>query len=225
MTIAYNPAPRALAAIKATLFALCLLPLLRLGWGAWHDSLGANPIEFVTRSLGTWTLNFLLITLSITPLRKLTGLVWLTRLRRMLGLFVFFYVLLHLSSYLWFDQFFDWTAIAKDILKRPFITVGMAAFTLLVPLAATSSNAMVRRLGGRQWQSLHRSVYVIGMLAVTHYWWMVKLDTTLPALYAALLAILLGVRLFWRYQEMRRQQSGAYAPRGRNRIIPITAKR
>ena len=225
MTIAYNPSPRALSAIKAALFALCLLPLLRLGWGAWHDSLGANPIEFVTRSLGTWTLNFLLITLSVTPLRKLSGLVWLTRLRRMLGLFVFFYVLLHLSSYLWFDQFFDWTAIAKDILKRPFITVGMAAFTLLVPLAATSSNAMVRRLGGRQWQSLHRSVYVIGMLAVTHYWWMVKLDTTLPALYAALLAILLGIRLFWRYQEMRRQQAGAYAPRGRNRSIPITVKR
>lgn len=225
MTIAYNPSPRALSAIKAALFALCLLPLLRLGWGAWHDSLGANPIEFVTRSLGTWTLNLLLITLSITPLRKLSGLVWLTRLRRMLGLFVFFYVLLHLSGYLWFDQFFDWTAIAKDILKRPFITVGMAAFTLLVPLAATSSNAMVRRLGGRQWQSLHRSVYVIGMLAVTHYWWMVKLDTTLPALYAALLAILLGIRLFWRYQEMRRQQAGAYAPRGRNRSIPITVKR
>jgi sulfoxide reductase heme-binding subunit YedZ len=225
MTIAYNPTPRALAGIKAALFALCLLPLLRLGWGAWHDSLGANPIEFVTRSLGTWTLNFLLITLTVTPLRKLTGLVWLTRLRRMLGLFVFFYVLLHLSSYLWFDQFFDWTAIAKDILKRPFITVGMAALTLLVPLAATSSNAMIRRLGGRQWQSLHRSVYVIGMLAVTHYWWMVKLDTTLPALYAALLAILLGVRLSWRYQEMRRQRAGAYAPRGRNRIIPIAAKR
>ena len=225
MKLMFNPSPRALAAIKTGLFLLCLVPLLRLVWGVWNDSLGANPIEFVTRSLGTWTLNLLLLTLTITPLRKLSGLVWLTRVRRMLGLFVFFYVALHLSGYLWFDQFFDWTAIAKDILKRPFITVGMAAFALLVPLAITSNNAMIRRLGGRQWQSLHRSIYVIGILAVTHYWWMVKLDTTLPALYAVLLAVLLGVRLLWRYQEMRRQQSGAYAPRGRSRIVPIAAKR
>jgi sulfoxide reductase heme-binding subunit YedZ len=197
----FNLTPRQFAAIKSILFALCLLPLLRLLWGAWNDELGANPIEFVTRSLGTWTLNFLLITLTVTPLRKATGWAWLTRLRRMLGLFVFFYVFLHLSSYLWLDQFFDWTAIGKDILKRPFITVGMAAFLLLVPLAVTSNNAMIRRLGGRRWQALHRAIYVIGIFAVTHYWWLVKKDAALPGIYAAILGTLLALRLLWRHQE------------------------
>jgi sulfoxide reductase heme-binding subunit YedZ len=212
----FSPTPRQLVAIKAVLFALCLVPLARLGWGAWNDQLGANPIEFVTRNLGTWTLNFLLITLTVTPLRKATGWVWLTRLRRMLGLFVFFYVVLHLSTYLWLDQFFDWTAIGKDIVKRPFITVGMAAFALLVPLAVTSNAAMIRRLGGRRWQALHRAIYVIGILAVTHYWWLVKKDVALPGVYAAILGILLLLRLFWRYQERLRQLP--------SRGIPVTSK-
>lgn len=201
--------PRQLAAIKLTLFVLCLAPLARLAWGAWQDALGANPIEFIQRSLGTWTLNFLLITLTVSPLRKLSGWHWLLRLRRMLGLYAFCYALLHLFSYLWLDQFFDWQAIARDILKRPFITVGMSAFVLLLPLAVTSSNVMVRRLGGRRWQQLHRSVYGIAIFGVVHYWWLVKLDITLPALYAAILGLLLGIRTLWREQERRRQVAGS----------------
>ncbi|MFA6312369.1 MAG: protein-methionine-sulfoxide reductase heme-binding subunit MsrQ [Sterolibacterium sp.] len=214
-----------LSALKSLLFVACLLPLARLGWGSWSDQLGANPIEFITRSLGTWTLNFLLITLAISPLRKLTGWHWLLRLRRMLGLFAFFYVVLHLATYLWLDQFFDWPAILKDILKRPFITVGMSAFVLLVPLAATSSNAMIRRLGGKRWQQLHRSIYAIAIFAVVHYWWLVKQDVTLPAVYALLLALLLGVRALWREQE-RRRQLACVKPRTkeRDKVIPIIAR-
>ena len=196
---------RQLSALKVLLFIACLIPLARLGWGVWNEQLGANPIEFVTRALGTWTLNFLLITLTVTPLRKLTGWHWLLRMRRMLGLFAFFYVLLHLTTYLWLDQFFDWAAIAKDILKRPFITVGMSAFVLLVPLAVTSNNAMIRRLGGKRWQQLHRAIYAIAIFGVVHYWWLVKKDVSLPALYAVLLALLLGIRALWREQERRRQ--------------------
>ncbi|MDD5174824.1 MAG: sulfoxide reductase heme-binding subunit YedZ [Sterolibacterium sp.] len=196
-----NPTRRQLAAIKIALFLLCLAPLLLLGWNAWNDALGANPIEAITRALGTWTLRLLLIILTISPLRKLTGRHWLLRLRRMLGLFVFFYAILHLTTYLWLDKFFDWQAIANDIFKRPFITIGMAAFALLVPLAATSSNAMMKRLGGKRWQQLHRTVYVIAIFGVAHYWWLVKLDVTSPLIYAALLTILLGVRLLWRYLE------------------------
>ena len=221
--IACNPTARQLSALKSALFMLCLFPLARLGWGAWNDALGANPIEFIARSLGTWTLNFLLITLAVSPLRKLTGWHWLIRLRRMFGLYVFFYVLLHLTTYLWLDQFFDWQAILKDILKRPFITVGMSAFALLVPLALTSSNAMLKRLGGKRWQQLHRSIYVIAIFGVVHYWWLVKLDTTLPALYAVLLALLLGMRALWRERERRRQLTGITRTRGK--LISIIARR
>lgn len=211
-----------LAALKIALFTVCLLPLGRLGWGLSADLLGANPIEFITRSLGTWTLNFLLLTLSISPLRKLTGWHWLLRLRRMLGLFAFFYVLLHLATYLWLDQFFDWPAIVKDIIKRPFITVGMSAFVLLVPLAATSTHRMIRWIGGARWQKLHRSIYVIATFGVVHYWWLVKKDVTLPAIYAGLLVVLLGIRALWREQERRRQLTEAsHLPGKRSRIIPI----
>ena len=205
-----NPTPRQLTLLKIVLFVLCLLPLSRLGWNAWNENLGANPIEFITRALGTWTLNFLLITLSVSPLRKLTGWNWLLRLRRMLGLYAFFYAVLHLATYLWLDKFFDWQAIAKDILKRPFITIGMSAFALLLPLAMTSSKAMLQRLGGKRWQRLHRAIYVIAIFGVVHYWWLVKLDVTLPAVYAALLVLLLGIRAWWREQERRRQAAGAY---------------
>ena len=210
--VSWNPTPRQLSALKAALFIACLIPLARLGWGIWNDQLGANPIEFVARSLGTWTLNFLLITLTVSPLRKLSGWHWLLRLRRMLGLFAFFYAVLHLTTYLWLDQFFDWQAIVKDILKRPFITIGMSAFVLLVPLAATSNQAMIRRLGGKRWQQLHRSIYVIAIFGVVHYWWLVKKDVTLPALYAGLLALLLGVRALWREQERRRQLASGQSP-------------
>ena len=189
--------------VKVIVFLLCLIPLVRLGWGIWHDTLGANPIEFVIRALGDWALRFVLITLAITPLRKLTGWTWLMSLRRMLGLYAFFYATLHLSTYIWVDQFFDWIAIAKDIIKRPFITVGMLTYTLLVPLAITSNNAMIRRMGVKRWQFLHRAIYIIGALGVLHFWWMVKLDITQPAIYAAVLSVLLGLRLLWLRQRQR----------------------
>ena len=204
-----NPSPRSIALIKATLFLVCLLPLVRLLLpfyavlagntllGYTGDELGANPIEFIIRDLGTWALNFLLITLCITPLRKLTGLNWLLRLRRMLGLFAFFYALLHFNIYLGLDQSYDWAEIAKDILKRPFITVGMLTFALLIPLAVTSNAAMIKALGGKAWQKLHMLIYPLTICAVLHYWWLIKLDTTQPAIYAVLLAGLLGVRLYW----------------------------
>lgn len=220
-----NPSPAAISAIKVFLFLLCLLPLAHLAWGAWQDALGANPIEFVTRSLGTWTLKFLLITLAVTPLRRLSGWHWLLRLRRMLGLYAFFYGSLHLSSYLWWDQFFDWSAIAKDILKRPFITVGMSAFLLMTPLALTSNAWAIRRLGGRRWQALHRSIYVIAILGVLHYAWLIKKDLFLPLIYFVLLALLLGIRAWWRNQERRGQQAGKYLTPRRGRIIPLVVRR
>lgn len=213
------------ALIKPPLFIACLVPLAWYAWGAQADTLGANPLEAVTRGLGTWALNFLLITLCVTPLRKYSGWNWLLRLRRMLGLFAFFYALLHLSTYLWFDQFFDWTEIAKDILKRPFITVGMITFALLLPLAATSNAYAIRKLGGRRWQDLHRSVYLIGMLAVLHYFWMVKADISKPLLYAALLGVLLGLRVWWRLQERKRQLAGAYLPKPLGRVISIAVRK
>lgn len=214
-----------IALLKALVFAAGLGPLAYYGWGAWQDALGANPIEAVTRGFGTWTLNFLLITLAVTPLRRLSGWNWLIRLRRMLGLFAFFYASLHLTTYLWLDQFFDWAAIGKDILKRPFITAGMAAFLLLVPLAATSNQAMIRRLGGRRWQSLHRTVYAIAIIAVLHYWWLVKADTSQPALYAVILALLLGLRAWWRNQERQQQLAGKYLRQPAGRVIPVIPRR
>jgi methionine sulfoxide reductase heme-binding subunit len=220
---------RQLAAVKAALFLLCLVPLARLGWGAWRDALGPNPIEAIQRGLGLWTLNLLVITLCVTPLRRFSGWAWLMRLRRMLGLYAFFYAALHFASYLWLDQFFDWDAIAKDILKRPFITVGFAAFVLLLPLAATSNRHALRRLGGRRWQALHRSIYPIAILAVIHYWWLVKRDVATPALYAIAVLALLGLRALWRDRERREQLAGKYAPqqppRVRGRIIPIVSQR
>jgi sulfoxide reductase heme-binding subunit YedZ len=180
---------------KALVFLACLIPLVRLVWFAFNDQLGANPIEFITRSLGTWTLTFLLITLTATPLRKLTGWQWPLRLRRMFGLFAFFYVCLHFTTYIWLDQFFDLHAIYKDVLKRPFITVGFANFLLLIPLAITSTNKMVKRLGGRNWLRLHRLIYLIAIGGVVHYWWLVKKDITQPAIYAAVLTVLLGYRV------------------------------
>jgi sulfoxide reductase heme-binding subunit YedZ len=205
-----QPTPTQLALVKATLFALCLAPLARLGWLGWTDGLGANPIEFITRHLGTWTLNFLLVTLAVTPLRHLTGWHWLLRLRRLLGLYAFFYAALHFMTYLWLDQFFDWASIVKDIAKRPFITAGFAAFVLLIPLAATSNAAMVRRLGGRRWTQLHRTGYAIAIIGVVHYWWLVKKDITLPLLYAVVLGALLGFRAL-RLAKERQRQLAAYS--------------
>lgn len=181
---------------KCWLFAVCLLPLARLFVLGSGGGLGANPIEFITHSTGTWTLAGLLVTLSVTPLRRLTGRADLIRYRRMLGLFAFFYAILHFMTYLWLDQFFDFASIAKDIVKRPFITVGFAAFVLLIPLAVTSTRVMMRRLG-RHWQPLHRLVYLIALLGVIHYVWLVKKDLTQPLMFGAVLVLLLAMRLPW----------------------------
>ena len=194
-----NPSPRRIAVLKVLVFMLALLPLGHLLYGVLvsPDILGANPAEFITRATGDWALRFLLLTLSLTPLRRLTGWNWVLRLRRMVGLFAFFYAILHFSSYVSFDHVFDIGAIAGDIVKRPFITVGFLCLSLLLPLAVTSTHAMVRRMGGRRWLQLHRLVYVIAPLGVLHYWWMVKRDLTQPVIYALLLALLLGIRLVW----------------------------
>ena len=188
------PSPGFIRWTKALVFVLCLGPLARLIAGAFLDRLGANPVELIARSTGTWTLTFVMITLSVTPLRRMSGWHWLARLRRMFGLFAFFYASLHFTTYIWLDQFFDFAAIAKDIVKRPFITVGFSAFVMLIPLAATSTDAMVRRLGGKNWTALHRLVYVLAICGVVHYWWLVKRDITQPAIYALVLAVLLGFR-------------------------------
>jgi sulfoxide reductase heme-binding subunit YedZ len=194
----HNLSARRVSVLKGFVFALALLPLLHLLGGIflWPESLGANPAEFITRSTGDWTLRFLLFTLAITPLRRILGWNWLLRLRRMLGLFAFFYVLAHFLSFIAFDHLFDVAEIWKDILKRPFITIGALAFLMLLPLAATSTNAMVRRLGAKRWIALHRLVYAIGVLGVIHFWLMVKRDITEPAIYALILAVLLGFRWF-----------------------------
>ncbi len=186
--------------VKAIIFLLALIPFIRLVIGGITDGLGANPIEKITRSTGYWTLTLIMVTLAITPLRKLTGWHWLTRTRRMLGLFAFFYVCLHFLTYLVLDQFFDWGSIIKDIIKRPYITVGFPSFLLLIPLAVTSNNAMIKKLGGKRWRWLHRLVYAVAVGGVVHYWWLVKKDLTNPVIFAAVLAILLGFRLvyWWR---------------------------
>ncbi len=181
--------------VKRLLFFLGLVPLARLVWLGFNDGLGANPVEFITRSTGFWTLTFLTLTLAVTPLRRLFGWPWLLRLRRMLGLFAFFYACLHFSTYLVLDQFFDLRAIVQDVAKRPYITVGFTCFLLLIPLAVTSTDCMIRRLGPRRWQRLHRLIYVIGIGGVVHFWWLVKADVTRPALFAATLVLLLGSRV------------------------------
>lgn len=182
--------------IKPLLFAVCLIPLALLTWRGYQQHLGANPIEAITRTTGLWTLRLLLITLLVTPLRRLTGWNVVQRFRRMLGLFAFFYGTLHFMTYVWLDQFFVWNDIVHDVMKRPFITIGFGAYLLLLPLAATSTNAMMKRLG-RRWQTLHRLVYAIPALGVLHYLWLVKADINPPLLYGALLSLLLGVRLWW----------------------------
>ncbi len=204
--------------LKPLVFALCLVPLALLTLEALGGGLGANPIETITHTTGDWTLRLLLVTLTVTPLRELSGWSWPVRLRRMLGLFAFFYGCLHLMTYVWFDKFFMWGEMAHDIVKRPFITVGMAAFVLLVPLAATSTNAMMRRLG-RRWKPLHRMVYTIGILGVVHYLWLVKADIRQPLIYGALLALLLGYRL-WRRWARRRAAGAPGTAQGRSARLP-----
>jgi methionine sulfoxide reductase heme-binding subunit len=170
------------------------MPLLRLSWKALTSALGANPIQVITFSTGTWTLVFLLVTLSITPLRMITKLYWLIRYRRMLGLFAFFYGCLHFLTYFWLDQFFDLHSIYKDVLKRPFITAGFTAFVFMIPLAVTSTQKAIRRLG-KHWQMLHRLIYASAVAGVVHYIWLVKKDVRVPEVYASILAVLLLYRI------------------------------
>lgn len=199
------------AAAKPAVFVLALLPLAWLVYGAFADRLGANPAEYLIRSTGDWTLRMLCITLAVTPLRVMSGNPAFARFRRMLGLFTWFYALLHLLCYSWFDMGLDLGEIAKDIAKRPFILVGFSAFVLLTPLAATSFNRAVKMLGARRWQALHKLVYVIAGLAILHFFWMRagKNDFAEVAFYAAILALLLGWRLA-RFLKARRLKAPAF---------------
>jgi methionine sulfoxide reductase heme-binding subunit len=207
----FNPSSRQIRLIKVALFAAALLPFLRLAAFTATDRLGANPIEFITRNTGDWTLYFLCFTLALTPLRRVSGWNWVIKLRRMLGLFAFFYAALHFMTFLWFDHFFDLQEMLKDVVKRPFITVGFTAFLLLIPLAATSTNAMVRRLGGKRWQWLHRAIYVIAPLGILHFWWMKagKNDFAQPILFGAIVATLLLLRAYWRIAQPSPQRKAA----------------
>ena len=195
-----NLKPRSVTGLWWLFLTLAFVPLVRLVVLGFTGGLGANPLEFITHSTGDWTLYLFCITLAVTPLRKITGLNWLVRMRRMLGLMAFLYLCLHFTTFVWFDHFFDLGEIWKDIVKRPFITVGVLALLLSIPLAITSTNGMVRRLGGKRWQALHRLVYVIVPLGVLHYWWD-KAGKNLiaqPLLFAVLVGVMLAVRLLWR---------------------------
>jgi methionine sulfoxide reductase heme-binding subunit len=184
--------------LKVMVWALCLSPVSLLAWKATHDSLGANPLSEITLSTGHWTLYLLLTTLAISPLRKLSGLNWLIRFRRLVGLFAFFYGCLHLMTYLWFDKFFDVHEIVKDVYKRPFITAGFTAWCLMLPLAITSTAGSIRRLGGKRWQNLHRLIYASAIAGVAHFWWLVKRDLTRPEIMAGILVALLAFRIVGR---------------------------
>jgi sulfoxide reductase heme-binding subunit YedZ len=180
--------------LKIVIFLAALIPLGRLVWKFYHDALGANPVEVITHSTGDWTMILILTTLSITPLRKLTKQYWLIGIRRMIGLFAFFYGCLHFTTYIWLDKSFDVHEMIKDVYKRPFITAGFTAFVLMIPLALTSTKGWIRRLG-KNWQRLHRLIYVSGIAAVIHYIWLVKADLREPLRYGSVLSILLIYRI------------------------------
>jgi sulfoxide reductase heme-binding subunit YedZ len=204
--------------MKIPVWLLCLAPLGLLGWAALHDGLTANPIEFITHATGDWTLRFLVITLAVTPLRRLLSLPALIRYRRLLGLFAFFYGVLHFTTYIWLDKFFDLAEVWKDVAIRRFITVGFAAFVLMIPLAVTSTAGWIRRMGGKNWQLLHRATYVCALCGVIHYYWLVKSDVRKPLLYGWLVGILLAWRaVLW---VLDRQRRAASAPRE----APLTAE-
>ncbi len=197
---------------KVVVFLACLVPFGMLAWRATHDGLGPDPITFVTHATGDWTLRFLVLTLAVTPLRKTLGLPKLVRFRRMLGLYAFFYGSLHFLTYVALDHFFDFSAMIRDVQKRTFITAGFTAFVLLIPLALTSTAGWIRRLGGREWQMLHRLIDISAACGALHYYWLVKSDIRLPFFYASMVALLLA----WRAVEHRRsrparQQRGAAA--------------
>ncbi len=199
---------------KIVIFLAALVPLERLAWKAFHDGLGANPVEVITHSTGDWTLILILTTLSITPLRKLTKQYWLIGVRRMIGLFAFFYGCLHFTTYIWLDKSFDVHEMIKDVYKRPFITAGFTAFVLMIPLALTSTKGWIRRLG-KNWQRLHRLIYVTGIAAVIHYIWLVKADLRKPLQYAFVLSVLLIYRIVAWLRDARKN-SMPVAVRGRS---------
>jgi sulfoxide reductase heme-binding subunit YedZ len=186
---------RSIKWIKVPFFLLCLGPLANLLWKGLHRDLTANPLEYIRNSTGFWTLIFLSLTLAVTPLRRILERNELVRFRRMIGLFAFFYSLLHFVTYIWFEQSFDFAAMLDDVSMRPFITLGFIAFVLMIPLAITSTSGMVRRIGGKRWQLLHRLVYASAIFGVLHYFWKVKSDITVPTRFAVAIAILLGYRL------------------------------
>ncbi|MBV2235102.1 MAG: sulfoxide reductase heme-binding subunit YedZ [Sterolibacterium sp.] len=227
-THTHQPTPHWLGWLKWLLFIACLLPVADLALRLLQGTLAqttADPAEFTTRTLGAWAFRFLLLTLAISPLRRLLGWHWLLRLRRMLGLFVFFYALLHLASYLWYEHRLAWPEIANDIVRHPLITLGVAAFILLLPLAATSNKHMVRRLGGQRWQELHRSLYLIALFVLVHYWAQTEDDVRHTVLHVVILLSLLAIRAWWRAQERRRQLTALpppYKPRGK--VIPINPR-
>jgi sulfoxide reductase heme-binding subunit YedZ len=196
---------------KLCVFSACLAPLIVLAWQALSDQLGANPIDEITDRTGIWTLRLLLITLAVTPVRRLTGWNRLVQVRRMLGLWAFFYASLHFLTYIWLDQFFVLDDIVADVMERPFITVGFTSFILLIPLAVTSTTGMIKRLGGKWWQRLHRLIYAIAIGGVVHYLWLVKVDTQQPLIYGSILAALLVYRLWDMYG--RRLLDGLTLPR------------
>jgi methionine sulfoxide reductase heme-binding subunit len=192
--------------IKVPVFLLCLAPLARLLWRGLQDKLGANPIELITHETGDWTLIFLVLTLSISPARKLFGQPQFIRFRRMFGLFAFFYGCLHFTTYIWLDKFFDLSEMLADVTKRRFITLGLTGFVLMIPLAATSTAGWIRRLGGKRWQVLHRLIYVSGVAGVVHYYWLVKSDVRKPVGYGTIVALLLAWRL-WSWLRAKNSRS------------------
>nr|WP_294840365.1 protein-methionine-sulfoxide reductase heme-binding subunit MsrQ [uncultured Methylotenera sp.] len=196
------PSKKQMSWIKSAIFLLCLVPLVRLVWLGVNDGLGANPVEFVERSTGFWALVILLATLSLTPVRLLWGVSWQLQFRRMVGLMMFFYASLHITAYLWLDYGFDWADIMKDIIKHPYVLVGAAAYLLTVPLAVTSNQYMMQVLR-QHWKQLHLSVYLIATLGVVHFWWLVKKDIREPLFYALVLAVLLGIRLFYKLRQVK----------------------
>ena len=187
--------------VKSAVFLIALSPAIWLAYGAYSEQLGANPIQAITWETGVWTLRLVAATLLITPLRRLTGWNWLIRFRRMLGLFAFFYGTLHFFTWSWLDQFFDWHAMIKDVIKRPYITVGFTAFVLMIPLALTSTTGWIRRLGGKRWNTLHRLIYATAVLGVIHYYWLVKADTQRPIRYGIVIGVLLIARLVHSYRQ------------------------
>jgi sulfoxide reductase heme-binding subunit YedZ len=194
---------RLVSIIKVVVFVAALLPLAWLAWKTLHNDLGANPVEFITHATGDWALIFLLLSLVITPLRKLAKFPDLIRFRRMLGLYAFFYASLHLLTFTGLDHHFNWVEVLPDVYKRPFVTAGFTAWVLMVPLALTSTAWSIRKLGGKNWQRLHWLVYFSAIAAVVHYWWLVKKDITDPLIYGVILAVLLGARFVFRFIDRR----------------------